>query len=162
MNVEMKRPGEGQVPSRVPERDDALPSLPNVLEIDALEENLPEVQAFVEERLEAAGCPMKTEMQVQIAVEEIFINIASYAYSPGRGKAFVDVSLSEEPKAVTITFRDCGVPFNPITGCKPELSGSAEERRIGGLGIFMAIKLMDEVSYNHREGWNILTLKKSL
>ena len=130
--------------------------------IEAAADNLGQVQAFVEEHLEEAECPMKTQMQIGVAVEEIFINIASYAYAPNKGNATVRMELSKAPASVTLTFSDCGVPYNPLEKDDPNIALSADEREIGGLGIFMTKKLMDEVIYEYQNGQNILTLKKKL
>lgn len=141
---------------------DKLTFSPNELEIDASRENLADVQTFVEEHLENADCPMKAQMQIGIAVEEIFVNIASYAYNPEKGNATVRVEVSEEPVTVTVTFIDHGVPYDPLAKADPDVTLTAEERGIGGLGIFMTKKLMDDVAYEYRDGKNILTLKKNL
>ena len=143
------------------EKTDTLVFSPNELELEAVTENLPEVHSFVDEQLEAADCPMKAQMQIGVAVEEIFVNIASYAYAPGRGKATVGVEVSREPVAVTITFVDHGVPYDPLSKEDPNISLSAEDREIGGLGIFLTKKIMDDVVYEYRDGQNVLTLKKS-
>ncbi|MBQ1507876.1 MAG: anti-sigma factor antagonist [Erysipelotrichaceae bacterium] len=144
------------------EKTDTLLFNRNELFIEALVENLPEVQAFVEERLNRAGCPMKAQMQISLAVEEIFVNIANYAYLPGKGNATVRVEISEDPVMVTITFIDHGIPYDPLAKEDPDVSLSAEEREVGGLGIFMTKKIMDDVSYTYKDGQNILTLKKAL
>ena len=144
------------------DKTDTLLFTRSELEIEAVTENLPEVQAFVEEHLEAADCPMKAQMQIGVAVEEIFVNIANYAYAPEKGTATVRVEFSEEPVTVTITFVDHGVPYDPLAKQDPDVKLSAEEREIGGLGIFMTKKMMDDVSYCYRDGHNILTLKKNL
>lgn len=132
------------------------------LVIDALTDNLPQVLAFVDGELEAADCPMKIQMQIDIAVEEIFVNIAHYAYSPEVGTATVRVEVMGEPPAVDITFIDGGVPYDPLAKADPDVTLSAEERQIGGLGIFMVKKSMDDVKYEYLDGHNILTLKKGL
>ena len=132
------------------------------LELEASDENLPAVQEFVSERLEAANCPKKAQIQINVAVEEIFINIAHYAYAPDNGRASVRVEVSEAPIAVTITFVDRGVPYDPLAKADPDVKLSAKEREIGGLGIFMTKQLMDDVAYEYRNGQNILTLKKQL
>lgn len=132
------------------------------LEIEAKTENLPEVLAFVDEQLEAADCSMKIQMQIDIAVEEIFVNIAHYAYSTETGSATVRVEIMGEPPAVDITFIDGGVPYDPLAKADPDITLSAEEREIGGLGIFMVKKSMDDVVYKYLDGHNILTLKKGL
>ncbi len=132
------------------------------LEIEARTENLPQVLAFVDEQLEAADCPMKIQMQIDIAVEEIFVNIAHYAYNPEVGTAMVRVEILEDPPSVDITFIDGGVPYDPLAKADPDVTLSAEERQIGGLGIFMVKKSMDDVKYTYLDGHNILTLKKGL
>ena len=135
---------------------------PNELEIEATAENLQSVLDFIGSCLEAAECPMKSKMQLDLAVEEIFINIANYAYAPGIGKATVRVGVSDDPITVFITFVDRGVPYDPLKKNDPDVTLSAEERQIGGLGIFLTKKLMDDVSYEYKNGQNILTLKKIL
>ena len=144
------------------EKTDTLLFSRNELEIEATDEALTEVQQFVEERLEPTDCPAKEQMQIGVAVEEIFINIAHYAYAPDKGKATVRGEVSEEPVTVTITFIDRGVPYDPLAWEDPDLSLPAEERDVGGLGVFMTKKLMDDVSYLYKDGQNILTLKKDL
>ena len=141
---------------------DTLLFCANEIEVDAAKENLPEVQAFVDEHLEQADCPVKAQMQIGVAVEEIFVNIASYAYHPEKGKAKVRVEVSGDPVSVTITFVDHGVPYDPLAKDDPDVTLSANERDIGGLGIFMTKNLMDDVSYEYKDGQNILTLKKEL
>lgn len=132
------------------------------LEIEARTENLPQVLAFVDEQLETADCPMKIQMQIDIAVEEIFVNIAHYAYNPEVGTAMVRVEILSDPPSVDITFIDGGVPYDPLAKADPDVTLSAEERQIGGLGIFMVKKSMDDVKYTYLDGHNILTLKKGL
>ena len=144
------------------ERTDTLMFKRNELELEAVTDNLPVLQAFIEEHLEAASCPMKAQMQISLAVEEIFCNIASYAYAPGKGNAIVTMDISGDPAVATITFRDSGVPYNPLAKRDPDTSLSAEEREIGGLGIFLTKKTMDHVDYEYRDGQNTLTLQKKL
>ena len=135
---------------------------PNELELEATDDNLQKVLDFVDSRLDASECPMKSKMQLDLAVEEIFVNIAHYAYAPGNGKATVRVEVAGDPVAVTITFVDRGVPYDPLKKADPDVTLSAEERDIGGLGIFLTKKVMDDVSYEYKDGQNILTLKKKL
>ena len=132
------------------------------LELTATTENLNAVLAFVDEELEAVGCSMRSQMQIDIAVEEIFVNIANYAYNPEVGSATIRVEVQPEPLAVMLTFVDQGVPYDPLAKADPDVSLSAEERQIGGLGIFMVKKTMDDVQYRYENGKNILTLKKTL
>jgi len=132
------------------------------LDIEACAENLSKVQDFVDRHLEAIGCKPKAQMQIDVAVEEIFINIASYAYVPGKGNAVVRVEVSEEPIEVTITFIDHGIPYDPLTREDPDITLSADERDIGGLGVFLTKEFMDDVTYEYKDGSNILRLKKKL
>ena len=144
------------------EKTDTLLFDPDELEIDASDDNLNEVQAFVDEHLTAPGCSMKALMQIAVVVEEVFVNIAHYAYAPRTGLAKVRATVSENPRIVTITFADRGKPYNPLAKPDPDLSLPASRRAIGGLGILMTKKFMDHVTYEYRNGQNILTLKKNL
>lgn len=128
--------------------------------IEAVKENLEQVMEFVDVRLEAAGCPPKVQMQIDVALEEIYINIANYAYNPETGPATVRVDVSDEPVTVTITFVDHGIPYDPLAKADPDITLPAEDRDIGGLGIFMTKKLMDDVVYEYKDGSNILRLIK--
>ena len=130
--------------------------------IDAAVENIPAVTAFVEEQLEQYNCPMKTQMQIDIAIDELFSNIAQYAYTPNTGKATVRVEVTENPMVVVITFIDNGIPYDPLAKADPNVSLPADEREIGGLGIFMVKKSMDDISYEYKNGQNILTIKKHI
>ena len=132
------------------------------LTVAATVENIETVTDFVNEQLEALDCPMRAQMQIDIAIDELFGNIAHYAYSPGIGQATVQVDVVEEPLSVVITFIDNGVPYDPLAKADPDTTLSAEERDIGGLGIYMVKKSMDEITYEYKDGQNILTIKKSL
>ncbi len=129
---------------------------------DAIADNFASVQKFVDGELETAECPMKIQLQIDIAIEEIFVNIARYAYTSGTGKADVTVEITDTPKTVFITFSDSGRPYNPLEKSDPDITLSAEERQIGGLGIFMVKKSMDEMRYEYLKGRNNLTLVKKL
>ena len=131
------------------------------LTLPAQTERLPEVLAFVEEQLEEAGCPMKAQMQISVATEEVYVNIASYAYAPGSGMATIRLELTQEP-AVVLTFIDSGIAFNPLEKEDPNVNLPAEERQIGGLGIFMVKKTMDGMYYERRDGQNILQIRKTI
>ena len=130
------------------------------LEIDAVVENLHEVLEFVDERLVKMNCPPAVKVQIDIAVEEIYVNIASYAYHPGKGPATIQVEVKEDPLSVELTFIDHGVQYDPLKRDDPDITLSAEERGIGGLGIFMVKKSMDDVEYEYNNGRNILRIKK--
>lgn len=132
------------------------------LMLDATLENIPRVTEFVEEQLAEYNCPVKAQMQIAIAIDELFSNIAHYAYNPDVGPATVRVEVQEDPMAVIITFIDHGVPYDPLAKEDPNVHLSLEEREVGGLGIYMVKKTMDEISYEYKNGHNILTIKKTL
>ena len=132
------------------------------LTVEAKIENIEAVTDFVNEQLEALDCPMKAQMQIDIAIDELFGNIAHYAYNPEIGKATVRVEVIEDPLAVSITFIDNGVPYDPFAKADPDTTLSAEEREIGGLGIYMVKKSMDDITYEYKDGQNILKIKKNL
>lgn len=132
------------------------------LTIDATVDNIASVTDFVDEQLDTFGCPLKVKMQIDIAIDELFGNIAHYAYKPDVGSATVRVEANENPPAVIITFIDHGVQYNPLTAEEPDTTLSAEERRIGGLGIYIVKKSMDEITYEYKEGQNILKIKKNI
>lgn len=134
----------------------------NELTVKATVENIEAVTDFVNEQLEALDCPMKAQMQIDVAIDELFSNIAYYAYNPDIGDATVRVDVIKEPLAVRITFIDNGIPYDPLAKADPDITLSADERGIGGLGIYMVKKTMDEISYEYKDGQNILTIKKHL
>ena len=144
------------------EKTDTLLFTGNELEVDADTEKLGDVLDFIRAHLEEAGCSPRAEMQLTVAAEEIFVNIARYAYAPEKGSAAVRVEVGEDPVSVTITFMDHGRPYDPLSRRDPDVSLSAEEREIGGLGVFITKKVTDEVAYEYRDGRNILTLRKNL
>ena len=132
------------------------------LTVEAKTENLEEVLGFVDRHLETMDCSPKVSVQIDVAVEELFVNIAHYAYSPGTGSATIGVEILKDPAAIAITFTDRGKPFDPLAKEDPDITLSAEERQIGGLGIYMVKKSMDEVVYEYKDGQNILRIKKNL
>lgn len=132
------------------------------LTTEATIENIEKVTDFVNEQLEAVDCPMKAQMQIDIAIDELFGNIANYAYHPEVGSATVRMEVTKSPLAVIITFIDNGVPYDPLAKDDPDTTLSADERQIGGLGIFMVKKSMDQISYEYKDGQNILRIKKNL
>lgn len=132
------------------------------LTVDATIENVAAVTAFVDEQLEQLDCPVKTQIQVDIAIDELFGNIANYAYNLEIGVATVRIEVTEDPLAVVITFIDNGVPYDPLAKADPDVTLSAEKRQIGGLGIYIVKKSMDNISYEYKDGMNILTIKKNI
>ena len=123
---------------------------------------LEKINSFIGEELEKYGCSIKVQMQVELAVEEIFVNIASYAYHPEIGEAEIDVDAGGDPPTVTIRFLDHGTPFNPLERSDVDVTKAAESRDVGGLGIFLVKKNMDDVVYSYEDGTNVLTIRKTL
>ena len=132
------------------------------LKLEAKLQNLQQALDFVDDFLMTVNCPMKLQMQIDVAVEEIFVNVASYAYDPGTGPVTLRVEKVNDPTAVRITFVDSGTPFDPTAKADPDVTLSAEERRIGGLGIYMVKKTMDSMVYEYKDGQNILHITKLL
>lgn len=149
------------------------------LKILAVLDNLSEVLSNVDAQLEAADCSVKTKMQIDVAVEELFVNIANYAYVPDTGDADILIEildtcpipedsrkgLSKEDLAgqwLRVTMSDSGTPFNPLSKEDPDVTLSAQERRIGGLGIFMVKKSMDHMYYEYKDGKNHISICKKL
>ena len=130
------------------------------LRIAARRESMEEVMAFVDAQLEAHDCSMKAQTQLDIAVDELFANIASYAYGAESGEAVIEMEFPDG--FAEITFRDWGTPYNPLERPDPDVTLSAEERQIGGLGIYMVKKSMDSVSYRYEDGQNVLTIRRKL
>ena len=132
------------------------------LTIDATIDNIPTVTEFVDKKLEELDCPMKAQMQIDVAIDELFSNIANYAYHPETGPATVRVEVEENPMAVVITFIDHGMPYDPLKNEDPDITLGAEEREVGGLGVFLVKKTMDDVTYEYKDGKNILKIKKHI
>lgn len=126
--------------------------------VDAAVEQINAVTDFVNAQLEAVDCPMRAQMQIDIAIDELFSNIAHYAYGDGGGSAVVRVETGEG--FACITFIDRGKPFNPLETESPDVTLSAEDRQIGGLGIFMVKQCMDAVEYENADGENRLKVVK--
>ena len=125
-------------------------------------ESLNAVLGFVEETLEGFACPMKIQTAICVAIEEVFVNVAHYAYPESDGDMTLHIGFDEESRAVTFRMTDQGVPFDPLKKPDPDITLSAEEREIGGLGIFIAKKTMDSLHYAHENGENILTMIKKI
>lgn len=144
------------------DKTDSLLFATTEIQVKADVENLQKVIGFVESKLEENDCPVKTMMQICVAVEEIFTNIAKFAYAPDEGYASVRVNADDEGHAVKITFTDSGRPYNPLATEDPDVTLSAEDREIGGLGIFMVKQTMDNIDYEYKDGKNVLTLTKEI
>ncbi|MBQ6088982.1 MAG: SpoIIE family protein phosphatase [Firmicutes bacterium] len=130
--------------------------------LEATVGNIPIVTDFINTELEALECPMKAQMQIDIAVDELFGNIAHYAYDPLTGPATVRVEVDDDPMAVIITFIDHGKPYDPLAVKEPDITLNAEDREVGGLGVFLVKKTMDEITYEYKNGQNILKIRKNM
>ena len=128
--------------------------------LDATIENIETVTEFINEQLTACHCPRKAMAQIDIAIDELFGNIAHYAYNPDVGPVTVRVEVKEEPMSVILTFIDSGVPYDPLSKENPDTSLPAEERDVGGLGLYIVQKSMAEIAYEYKDGKNILRVKK--
>lgn len=123
---------------------------------------LDDVLLLVEEELNKVDASKKIIMQIKICVEEIFVNIAHYAYGDGKGDALIGISYDEKERAMTFSFEDSGIPYNPLKKKDPDITLTAEERGIGGLGIFICKKTMDDIQYQYVNGKNVLKMTKKL
>lgn len=128
--------------------------------VEAVLENLQTVIDFATEQLEARDCPMKVVMQTELVIEEVFVNIANYAYHPEIGAATFCMEFEDNPSALLMTFIDGGKPYNPLKKTDPDTTLDINEREIGGLGIFLVKKNVDEIAYEYADGKNILHMKK--
>lgn len=130
--------------------------------VDAMIENMNTVTAFVDDFLDQIACPMKSRIQINIVIDEIFGNICHYAYKDSVGAVTVRVESGNTPKAVFLTFTDNGIPYNPLDTEDPDITSSSEERKIGGLGIYLVKKNMDEMKYEYVNQQNRLRMEKRL
>ena len=130
------------------------------LTMPASTDSLPEITSFVDAELESLNCPPTIQTKIDIAIDEIFGNIANYAYKEREGEATVRVKTNENKLEITLTFIDSGEPFNPLESEDPDTTLPADQRKIGGLGIYMVKNSMDDISYEYKDGHNILTIKK--
>ena len=126
--------------------------------IDALSD----VLGFVDLMLESNGCPMKTQMAICVAIEEVFVNVANYAYPDGDGDMTLAIGFDEQSRDMTFRMADKGIPFDPLKRDDPDITLSADDREIGGLGIFITKKTMDSVEYAYENGENVLTMIKKI
>ena len=131
------------------------------LNVAAVDTNLEAVQDFIREQIGLSCEDVKTLMQIDLAVEEIFVNIAHYAYTDG-GNVRINCDVVGEPPTMTIIFADCGKQFDPLAKPDPDVTAGIEDRGIGGLGIFLTKKYMDKVEYEYHDGENVLKLVKRI
>ena len=125
-------------------------------------EALSDVLGFVEQMLDSFECPIKIQVALCVAIEEVFVNIAHYAYGEGEGNMSLGIGFDEESRAITFRMTDKGIPFDPLKKPDPDISLSADEREIGGLGIFITKKTMDSLTYTYENNENILTMIKKI
>ena len=131
------------------------------LRVEAKVENLQQVVTFATATLTEA-CPARERMHIELVTEEIFVNIANYAYPEPGGFVTIRRRGGEGPEGLTLTFIDGGVPYDPLRRADPDLTLSAEDRPIGGLGVFLVKKIVDEAHYEYKEGKNILTVRRMI
>lgn len=131
------------------------------LTLQAAIANIPQVTAWLEQWLEEMDCPLKAQLQLAVAVDELFSNIAQYAYGEGGGEATLRLEKLTPP-AIRLTFLDRGKPYDPLQKEDPDVTLSAEQRQIGGLGIYMVKKSMDAMTYQYKDGQNVLTIVKNI
>ena len=128
--------------------------------VQAAAGNLARVTAFVNETLRKMGCSTRNRVDIDVAIDEVFANIVTYGYGTTKGLITIRVETTEAPRSVVITFSDSGQPFDPLSASEPNISLPLNKRPVGGLGIFMMKKTMDEASYHYSDGQNILTIRK--
>ena len=121
-------------------------------------ETLSDVLGFVDQTLESYECPMKIQTAICVAIEEVFVNVAQYAYGEGEGNVTLSIGFDAESHKITFRMTDKGVPFDPLKKPDPDITLPAEDRELGGLGIFIAKKIMDVVTYAYKNGENVLTM----
>ena len=132
------------------------------LNVEAKVQNLKQVLSFIDEELRQENCSKRIALQIEVAVEELFVNIAHYAYINDTGDVCISISVSGDPRTAEISFADSGTPFDPLAQTDPDVTLDAERRNIGGLGIFMVKKSMDKLLYEYRDGLNITTIRKRI
>jgi len=130
--------------------------------VEAVTDSISKVTDFVDDALDRIGCPPKANAQIDICIDEIFGNIARYAYGAEKGSATVRLDFDEEERLLSLTFVDSGTPFNPCDVPEPDTTSPLAERPIGGLGLFMVRKMVDSMEYQRQEPFNILTLRKRI
>ena len=128
--------------------------------LSATVDNIEVVTDFVNAELKRMGCPLDIVRQIDIAVDELFGNIARYGYETPGGRVTVRIGAAETPSGAVITFIDRGKPFNPLRAKAPDITLKPRERRIGGLGIYMVKKSMDGIDYVRENGCNKLSIRK--
>lgn len=130
------------------------------IRVRAKAENLNQVYTFMNEQLSSVCLDSSKRAELDMVVEEIFINIVSYAYESEPGDVTVQMEILTQPDRIWMSFIDDGTPYNPLDRKDPDITLSAEERQVGGLGIYLVKKIMDKVEYQYIEKRNILTIER--
>ncbi len=125
-------------------------------------ENLNKVFDFLDAQLSSLAYNMKAKLQLELSIEEAYVNISKYAYTSDKGEVEILSSVDEDPLQITVQFVDSGIPYNPLKTEDPDLFTDTEEKELGGLGIFLIKKNVDNIKYKYHNGKNILTLQKKL
>ena len=123
-------------------------------------QEVPRLNVFVDEVCEDMGCDMETTMRMNLAIEEAVVNVIDYAYPSGTVGS-VDINVTVYDNHMEFVISDSGTPFDPTKKEDVDISLPVEERRIGGLGIHLVKQLMDKISYERKDGRNVLTLIKN-
>ena len=130
--------------------------------LEATIQNIAAATEFIDTELEQTGCSTKVRFQIDMAIDELYTNVASYAYPSGKGDLTVRFEADKASRTIRVTFEDRGIPYNPLEKEDPDVTLPAEKRQIGGLGIFMVKKMMDGMYYEYNDGKNILTIEKKI
>lgn len=130
------------------------------LTLEATIENIAQVTEFINARLETVGCETRTQRLIDVAIDELFSNIARYAYAPQTGMATIRIDVNQELRTVEISFLDAGIPYNPLTHEDPVSGLTCKERKEGGFGIYIVKKSMDDIRYEYADGYNVTTIVK--
>ena len=130
--------------------------------LKAVVQNIQVLTDFINAELEAVGCPIKAQMQIDVALDEVFSNIAHYAYSGDPGEVTIGFSFESQTRIATICFRDRGIPYNSLDKRDPDVTLPAVDRAVGGLGIFLVKKMMDHIAYEYCDGMNVLCISKKV
>ncbi len=132
------------------------------VEVPAKLRELDYVRAFADEILTGTTASTEDRLAIELAVEEVFVNIVKYACLPETGKITISCEHDSDDRSVVIKFLDQGHPFNPLSMKEPDVKADLSERKPGGLGIYMLKKLMDRVEYDYVGGSNRLVIWKKL
>ena len=132
----------------------------NEITVSATDDNIYGAMLFIDNHLKNFNCNEKAQQHIDVSVEELFLNIFHYAYAPEIGKVTIKFEHKDNPNRAIITFIDSGKQYNPLSKPDQDTTLNAEERPIGGLGIYTVKNMMDDIHYEFKDGKNILTIEK--